>query len=354
MRVAAVATILFLLLAACAQDTSSRPSPPEDLPMVRADGDRFVLDDRTWWPAGLNAYQLGTRWEVNHGCGAEVDLDEFFGALAPRSVVRFDAFQSHAVHRIGGTLDFTALDAVFDAAERHRVYLIPVLAPQDSECDAGGYKQADWYDTGWRDPLPGHVLAYDDWVATAVDRWGSSSVVAMWELIGEPETATCTDEECTLERRECLPGGARLLRGWIDDAAAIVREHDPDRLVTVGTIGGDQCGSAGDDFTTVAGAEHLDVVQYHDYDDAQFLEQRLDGLSKPMLVAELGVRAGSCRGVNERADIVDRTLTQYRELGADGALMWSFVPDPRPDECTYDIGPDDPVHYVLRRHHRSG
>src|SRR5690606_24325577 len=329
-RVAAVATALLLLLAACAQDTSSRPSPPEDLPVVRADGDRLVLDDRTWWPAGLNAYQLGTRWEVNHGCGAEMDLDAFFGTLAPRSIVRFDAFQSHAVHRIGGTLDFTALDAVFDAAERHRVYLIPVLAPQDSDCDAGGYKQADWYDAGWHDPLPGHVLAYDDWVATAVERWGSSPAVAMWELIGEPETATCTDDECTLERRECLPGGARLLRSWIDEAAGIVHEHDPDRLVTVGTIGGDQCGSAGDDFATVTDAEQLDVVQYHDYDDAQFLERRLDGLSKPMLVAELGVRAGSCRAVSERADIVDRTLTQYRDLGADGALMWSFVPDPRP------------------------
>lgn len=354
MRVAAVGIAALLLLAACAQDTSSRPSPPEELPAVRADGDRLLLDGRPWWPAGLNAYQLGTRWEVNRGCGGQVDLDEFFGSFPPRSIVRFDAFQSHAVHRLSDVLDFSALDAVFAAAERHRVYVIPVLAPHDSDCDAGGYKQADWYVSGWRDPLPGHVLAYDDWVATAVERWGSSPSVAMWELIGEPEAATCTDDECTLERRECTPGGAGLLRDWIGEAAAIVREHDPDRLVTVGTIGGDQCGSAGDDFATVAEADHLDVLQYHDYDDAQFLEQRLAQLSKPVLVAELGVEAGPCRGTTDRAAIVDRTLTRYRELGADGALLWSFVPDPRPDECTYDIGPGDPVRDVLRRHHRIG
>ena len=350
MRVAAVAAVLLLLLAACAQDTSSRPSPPEEFPVVRVDGDRLVLGDRPWWPAGLNAYQLGTRWEVNRGCGAEVDLDEFFGALPPRSVVRFDAFQSHAVHRIGGTLDFSALDAVFDAAERYRVYVIPVLAAQDSDCDAGGYKQTDWYVSGWHDRLPGHVLAYDDWVATAVERWGSSPSIAMWELIGEPETATCTDAACTLEGRECDPGGARVLRDWIGDAAAIVKEHDPGRPVTVGTIGGDQCGSAGDGFAVLAAAEHLDVVQYHDYDGAQFLEQRLGQVSKPLLVAELGVEAGSCREPSDRAAIVDRALTRYRALGADGALLWAFVPDPRPDECTYDIGPDDPVHDVLRRH----
>jgi mannan endo-1,4-beta-mannosidase len=35
----------------------------------------FTLDGRPWWPVGLDAYELGTNWVVNEGCGAQVDLD---------------------------------------------------------------------------------------------------------------------------------------------------------------------------------------------------------------------------------------------------------------------------------------
>ena len=36
-----------------------------------------------------------------------------------------------------------------------------------------------------------------------------------------------------------------------------------------------------------------------------------------------------------------------RAAGVAGALLWTFVPDPRENECTYDIGPDDPAWRVV-------
>ncbi|OOL33041.1 beta-mannosidase, partial [Rhodococcus rhodochrous] len=94
----------------------------------------------------------------------------------------------------------------------------------------------------------------------------------------------------------------------------------------------------------------VDVLQYHDYDEAAWLPVRLGQVTKPILVAELGIEAGSCLPLTERAQRVDVALTGYREAGAAGALLWAFVPDPRTGECTYDIGPGDPVRDVLARH----
>jgi hypothetical protein len=34
-------------------------------------------------------------------------------------------------------------------------------------------------------------------------------------------------------------------------------------------------------------------------------------------------------------------------MGAAGAMFWAFVPDPRPHECTLDIGPDDPLFSMI-------
>ena len=47
--------------------------------------------------------------------------------------------------------------------------------------------------------------------------------------------------------------------------------------------------------------------------------------------------------LGERAELVSETVGELRGAGAAGVLFWAFVPDPRLTECTYDIGPDDPL-----------
>src|SRR5699024_9070899 len=133
----------------------------------------------------------------------------------------------------------------------------------------------------------------------------------------------CTAGDCSLEQRQCPADAGEVLRTWTDRVGALVREQDPGRPITVGTVGGDQCGSAEDDFAKLAASPYVDVIQYHDYDEGRFLDRRLRETEKPVLVAELGIEAGTCRSTTERARAVDRTFADYRERGAAGALLWS-------------------------------
>ncbi|MCX5042044.1 beta-mannosidase [Aldersonia sp. NBC_00410] len=318
------------------------------------------LDGRPWWPAGLNAYQLGTNYSVNRGCGAEVDLDAYFGALPPRSLTRFDAFQALATNKATGQLDFTALDAVFAAAERHGQLLVPVLVAQDGACEDEQYKTAEWFRGGWRQP-GAQALSYEQWVGTAVRRWSGSAVVAAWDLIGEPEPARCSFAQCGSQpQQRCPPDAANVLRSFVDEVGALVRTSS-DTLTTVGFAGGGQCGTQGDEYAAVAASPGIDILQYHDYSEgpnplpgnewdglARRLEQARQ-VGKPLLVAEIGEHAGSCRSEAVRASDISARMTGQREAGSAGALVWAFVPDPRPQECTFDVGIADPIYAELRR-----
>lgn len=340
-RIVAAAVLTASLVAtACDGSVGSVGSAATHRVAVAADGLR--LDGQPWWPTGLNAYQLATDWGVNSGCGAEVDLDAFFAAQPVGSLTRFNAFQNLAVNKHTGALDFTAVDAVFEAAERHRRMVIPVLAGQDGACDDDVFKQRDWYTGGWREKK-GLPLSHRDWVATAVQRWSGSRAIAAWEPVGEPEPSVCAHGECSLASRTCPADSAQVLRAWTDEVGRMIRRLDPGRLITAGVIGGHQCGIGGVGYGLLAESPFVDVLQYHDYDHAQLLPERLELVDKPILVAELGIDAGSCRSTADRAEAVGARLDHYRELGAAGAMLWAFVPDPRPGECRMDIGPDDPV-----------
>ncbi|MBD0323497.1 MAG: beta-mannosidase [Aldersonia sp.] len=336
---------------------------PDELPTtVTATANGLLLDGEPWWPAGMNAYQLGTNWAVNRGCGAQVDLDAYFGALPPRSLTRFDAFQALATDRVTGQIDFTALDAVFAAAERHRQMLIPVLVAQDGACEDERFKTHDWFTGGWRQATT-QPLTFEGWMRSAVQRWSSSPAVAMWEIIGEAEPAHCDFAQCTDSGR-CPDDAAQVLRRFVDDTGAIVRSLS-DKLVTAGSAGGGQCGTQGDEYQYVAASPGIDVLQYHDYsegrqplpgDEWNGLARRFEqarAVGKPLLVGEIGEYAGSCRTLTQRADDLSARIDGQRAAGSVGVLVWSFVPDPRPQECTYDVGPEDPLFAVLRKHNSA-
>ncbi|MFD4295070.1 beta-mannosidase [Rhodococcus sp. NPDC058532] len=333
---------------------------------VGAAGTGLTLDGRPWWPAGLNAYQLGTDWSINRGCGAQVDLDGYFALLPAATVTRFNAFQSLAVNKHTGRLDFTALDNVFAAAHRHGQLLIPVLTAQDGACEDELFKQRAWYVDGWREAAPGVPLSFADWVDTAVARWRGSPALAAWELVGEPETSVCPDGDCDFANRLCPDDAGAVLRRFMDVAGDRVRDLDPDRLITAGLTGGGQCGTAGDDYRYVGASPNADVLQYHDYhadgvalpgDEWNGLARRLEqarDLGKPLLVAEIGQAAGGGLSLADRAADIETKIRGQRAAGTAGALLWSFVPDPRPAQATYDIGAGDPLFGILERHTTVG
>ena len=300
------------------------------------------LDGKPWWPTGLNAYQLATDWNVNAGCGAMVDLDEYFGSLPVGALTRFNAFQQLAVDKNTGHLDFSPVDAVFAAAERHGQMVVPVLAGQDGACEDEKYKDRSWYTSGWEQPgtMP---LSYRAWLTTAVERWSSSPAVAAWEPIGEPETAVCGTPDCGWQHRRCPEDSAQVLREWTDEVGRLIRDLDPSRLITAGLLGGDQCGLVADGYRLIAESPYVDILQYHDYDEGGFLPLRLAQSDKPLVVTELGIAARSCLPLEDRAVRVSARIEDYRRRGVAGVMLWAFVPDPRSSECTFDIGPGDPI-----------
>ncbi|MFI1918842.1 cellulase family glycosylhydrolase [Nocardia sp. NPDC020380] len=338
-------------------------SAPAAEAVVSAAPGGLQLRGKPWWPAGFNGPQLATRYSINYGCGAEVDLDAFFRRLPDHALTRFSLFQAFAVDKNTNELDFTAVDAVFAAAEKYGRVILPVLSAQTGECSDEIFKQRQWYVDGWKksNPVAGRsVMSFQDWVHTAIDRWRSSPVLAGWELVGEPETSIC-GRSCDLKNRTCPSDAAQVLRTFMDQAGEIVRALDPKRLIYAGYVGGSQCGTAGDAFTFVSQSPNIDVVEFHDYtedgnplpgDANNGLARRLTqarAMGKPLLIGEIGEYAGSCDSLDQRRDIMDKRITGQRAAGTAGAVIWAFVPDPRLDQCTYDVGPDDPLWDTVAR-----
>lgn len=334
--------------------TPGAPSPAA-APVFGVDGTELTLDGTPWWPIGINAYQLGTDWSVNAGCGAQVDLDAFFSGLQPHSLTRFNAFSSLALNKETGLLDFTALDAVVRAAERHGQLLIAVLSSNEGSCEGDTFKNFSWYTDGWRsDVIPGIGMTFAEWLDVAVARWGDSPALAGWTAVGEPEPSDCTDSACTWQLRQCHADAAEVLRAFYDATGARIHELDPGTATFSGHAGGGQCGSAGDEFEYVSASPGIDVLEYHFYEHTDSLPgNQFDGLArraqqshaldKPLLITEIGMEAGSCGSVDERERVLRKAFIEMRRQGAAGVMFWSYVPDPRPQECTLDIGPTDPL-----------
>ncbi|MEZ5212894.1 beta-mannosidase [Gordonia sp. (in: high G+C Gram-positive bacteria)] len=324
--------------------------------LVTSDGTGLRLNGLPWWPTGFNAYQLATDWSINAGCGAQVNLDQYFGALPPHSLTRFSLFAPFTVRADDATIDFRAADAVFDAAARHGQLVLPVLSSGDGACDGGSFKDEGWYADGWRSlPVSPHGT-FADWVRTAVGRWKDAPALAGWTATGEPEPGRCVgDGDCHSWRNRSCPADANaVLRRFFDDTGALIRSVDPRHLIFAGLLGGDQCGVAGDGFSRLGESPGIDVLEFHDYSpsapttvpapatvSARISQAR--ALGKPVVITEIGEYGGSCLPLPDRAARVRAAIDLVRAEGAAGALAWSFVPDPRPTECTYDIGPGDPL-----------
>jgi mannan endo-1,4-beta-mannosidase len=363
LRTVALWVAIVIVAAACSAPPSPQAparvpvtavqAPP--IPKLGVSGGTLTLDGKPWWPIGLNAYQLATDWSINAGCGAQVDLDQYFSRLAPHSLTRFDAYSSFAVNKRTGQLDFSALDAVVRAAERHGQLLIAVLSSNEGSCESGSFKDYAWYAGGWQSTIShGSPMTFAAWLDAAVTRWGGSPALAGWTAVGEPEPSDCTDSQCNWTRRVCHSDSAAVLRAFYDVTGARIHALDPGSTIFSGHAGGGQCGSAGDAFEYVSASPGVDVLEYHFYESKDYLPgNQYDGLArralqarelnKPLLITEIGMEAGSCGSTEQRERVLRSAFTEMRKQGAAGAMFWSFVPDPRPRECTLDIGPTDPL-----------
>lgn len=344
-------------------------TPPSYGPVdgvVRAQGTQLVLNGAPYTFSGVNAYQLATYWPVNTGCGQQSqDLDAVFSSLAPNSMVRVWAFQALATNRVSGLRDWTGIDRVVQAAERNDQRLVLVLSNQSGTCDDGHWHDQSWYDGGYtrrhteNRVLPVSFKAYVDEVVT---RYRDSAALGMWELVNEPEAANCADGAvggACYRSRVCPEAADASLRHFFDVMGGRVHDLDPTHLLAAGTIGGGQCGFGGDAWAYVHASPALDVLTYHDYGrDTEAmpggLAQRLDGarsLDKPLVVEEVGVRAGNdegCRSLDARRDLLAAKQDAARQDGASGWMLWNLGRNDG-SGCTYDLTAGEPAAGLVAR-----
>jgi mannan endo-1,4-beta-mannosidase len=318
---------------------------------VTAQGARLYLDGQPYRPVGINIYNANS----NGWCWYAMDgtvLDESLTALGG-SINVFRAWFFQQLATTDGRRDWTAFDRTLAAAGAHRLKVIVTLIDQWGNCGTTngqgyGYKWDSWYAGGYRQPDPSATVSYRDWVQEIVSRYQDDPTIFAWQLVNEPEVIDSSGLACD------EPSAVNLLESFSSDVSQLIKSLDPNHLVSLGTIGGGQCGTAYTDYQRVMSIPTLDLCEYHDYDSShlipgdqwnglQFRIDQCNALNKPLLVGELGVRPSDVGGTFQaRADTVGSKLCAQFTAGVAGELLWAWNKDGSLLD-NFDIGPNDPV-----------
>jgi len=321
------------------------------LPGVAEVGGRLLLNGRPHFFTGINAYNATTYWPVNHGCGSMIDnLDSLFGALPKHSLVRTWAFQALGYNKFAHQTDFSAIDRAVAAAKAHHDFLILTLSDQAGTCDGDQFHDAAWYAGGYR-------TGYLQWVKRVVRRYRTDRTVAIYEPVNEPEASNCLPGlrggGC-YGHSTCPSRATRVLRDFFDSVGGVIKRLDPRALVSTGTLGGTQCGVAGDGFRRINASRNVDITTLHDYGYPAIastggLLQRsaqATALDKVFVVEESGIDASvtgaGCATLAKRAKLFRAKEQAARQVGADGYLPWMFGIAPS-QSCSPSIAATDPV-----------
>jgi endo-1,4-beta-mannosidase len=345
--------IMLVLLSACGPAGTGGADP------VTRSGTRLLLDGRPVRLTGVNVYNAASASAEDcwYPMGASLDgsLDTISTQTQGRvNVIRVWFFQHLAVR--AGLRDWTMLDHVVAAAKAHHMLVLPVLGNQWGDCERpSGYHGEDWYRTGYRAPDPAGTVPYRAWVVEVARRYRGDPAIAAWTLMNEPEDAVAKNGACP-------PDATAVLRSFADDVATLVKKADPAHLVTFGTVGGSQCGTAGDEYRRLYASPALDLCEYHDYgspgtpmpgDQINGLQIRLDqctALHKPLLVAESGIDPATVGGTSQRAaDFAAKASAEF-SAGIAGLLVWEWRAAAQTGGDPYVIGPGDPALSALADH----
>jgi hypothetical protein len=347
-RRCAVATAIAILLVLVAGPASMASGPS----FVTRSGSQLLLDGKPFRFTGINVYNAVNADLCWYPLASGPLLDDSLSEMGPGvQVIRGWFFQNFAT--VAGARDWTAFDHALDVARAHGVRVMPTLTNQWADCDgpAGGsgtYKNDAWYASGYANATsPGTLVPYRDWVAEIVTRYRDDPTILAWQLVNEAEVKPSKDAGCSAN-------GGQTLRAFADDVSGLIKSLDPNHLVSLGTIGGGQCGAQGPEYKSVHDVAGIDLCEYHDYGAPQVaipgdqwngLQVRIDQcneLGKPLFIGEVGVNPAEVGGFAGRAAALAAKLAARRAAGVDGELVWAwnaFGSSP----VTFDVGPGDPV-----------
>ena len=335
----------------------------------------LVLNGKPYTFVGVNAYEIGTVWGTNAGCGdmvSQAQLNQLFSSMPANSLVRFWAYQETIATDVHtGLLDWAPLDRVFNTAAAYHQRLVVALTGQGSGCDAGHWQDPSWYMSGFKqvfntpsdsDGKGLMPLSYWQYMQDVVNRYKGSPALGMWEPVSEPEASTCPVQyqPTNCSGHQTCPNeaaAAQALRHFFDAVGGEIHSLDPHHLVESGLLGSGQCGASGSDYAFVSASPGIDVLSYHDYypaDEAIGGDQwnglavrfsQAASLGKPIIGGELGITAGNgagCLSLGSRASDVRSKIGSQMHAGSSGVLVWDWLPS-LTSNCAYDTISGDPL-----------
>jgi hypothetical protein len=326
----------------CVQSDQTFRTLPES-PFVERSGESLTLASDPYRFTGLNIYNANSRGQCWYAMADGEALDDALDEIgAGKEAFRSWFFESLATTE--GKRDWSAFDHTLGVARSRGVKVIATLANQWGDCEDGAFKDEDWYSGGYED-------AYRAWVSEVVRRYRNDPAILAWQLMNEAEVNPSRDATV------CSEDAAATLEAFAADMSALVRSIDPNHLVSLGTIGGGQCGTQGAEYADVHAVSTVDLCEYHDYqpgaipgDEFNGLQVRIDqcaDLGKPLIVGEAGVRPSDVGGtLEDRADAFDAKLAARAAAGVDGELVWAWS-SLGSTLTDFDVGPDDPLLDVL-------
>lgn len=326
---------------------------------VTASGTTLELDGQPYRFTGINVYNATNASGCWYPMAAGSTLDDSLTAISASGgpkVMRSWFFQALAT--TGGVRDWSGFDHTLAVAAAHGTKVIVTLGNQWIDCDgpaggAGSFKDEAWYTGGYAQPDPGGTVSYRDWVAEIVARYKDDPTILAWQLMNEAEVKPSAGSG------SCSVNAAGILKSFAADVSGLIKSIDPNHLVSLGTIGGGQCGAQGAEYQDVHDVSTIDLCEYHDYgspntpmpgDQWNGLQVRLDQcrvLGKPLFVGETGINPSTVTQVGgtllaQRAGAFEQKLRAQFAAGVVGELAWAWNKDGSA-EADYDIGPGDPT-----------
>jgi hypothetical protein len=349
------------------------PSPPPPIPwlaelrpiqqyeakfnFVTRSGSQLLLDGKPFRFTGLNIYNASNRQYCWYSMGTGSGLDSALEAIGPgQKVFRTWFFQRLAT--TNGSRDWTALDHTVMTARVHGQRIIATLGNQYEDCEvpyegSRSQKTEGWYRDGYQKQRASDMPAsYREWVAEVVQRYRSDPTILSWQLINEATDPTDSSGRCG-------PTAAITLRSFAEDMARLIKGIDPNHLLSLGTQGIGECGSAGADYEYVHSVPGIDLCEYHDYywpsspmpgNQVNGLQRRIDQcrtLNKPVFVGETGIPVSVAGSFENRARALEAKFNAQFAAGVVGELVWDWCNAGVHPYSGYEILPGDPALAVL-------
>ncbi len=160
-----------------------------------------------------------------------------------------------------------------------------------------------------------------------VQRYRDEPGILAWDLRNEGD----------IDYREAFPREQVL--AWLKATSALVRQTDPNHLITAGWLN-----------DAAATAPYVDFLSFHHWRGADELVERIKALrtrsDKPLLLEEVGYSVLG-RSEAKQADLLEQAIAAAESQNLAGWLVWTAFDFPREATCWPGtcLSPDNQEHY---------